>query len=506
MRTQSFTLRQLVTLLLLSNVVLPAQDGPALFVQAGTPRASGFILGASAAQTFLARADRIKFISLGVNINSDVPQRVLRFLNVRIYEGQLDGPIVATSSRRVTVSTIPGQTFFIFDPPAEVVPGQRYVLQLRLGNSENINPVWVGGHDRDEYPNGRSIIGPHAYKEDLEFSVGVFLPQIIERIDRFIAVTEGSAPVRIAAGATFTNDYIAAFGGTALSVTSGGAGDEFGLLDVEGGEFMFGGAAVGTLSMSNNAATLSVVFNHRATAAAVQQAIRSITFRSAPAVPKTVPRDLLLEISHPRLGITREVLMLQVWPGVGEQWSAPRIANAQRWLSGRPPTIIAGKGEMALVVFDESELLAADWPHLTGLRWRTELGSLQAAYKPAPASVLSRVTNELPSGIHWTWLEISEDRIQATPAQVFEVLSLEEAIVRLSDAVRSLGVPHHSRLIAPLRTAKIAVSHGRFSKAQLWLQVFQSRLGSLVAPLYPPRADEFREAAQSVVDVLGIQD
>lgn len=505
MRSLFYT-RGIVALLLLSSVASPAERAPALFVQAGTSRASWAISGATAAQTFVARADRIKFVSLVVSVNSDVPPRVLQSLNVMINEGQLDGPVVAISSRQVKVSTIPWQTFFVFDPAVEVTPGLRYVLQLRRGNSANIQPVWVGGHDRDEYPNGWSIIGRHAYKDDLEFNVGFFLPQIFEGLDRFVAVTEQGEPIRIAARATFTNDYIAAFGGTSLHVTSGVPGDEFGLLDAPGGEFMFGGAAVGSVSMSNNPATLNVVFNHHASAAAIQQAIRSISFKSAPPVPQTLPRDLVLEIAHPRLGTTREALLLQVWPGVGEQWSPPRIANAQRWLSGSPPTVIAAKGQTAPVIFDESELLAGNWPHLTGLRWRTDMEFLQAAYKPLPPYVLSVVTNSFSSGIHWTWLEISEDRVHATPAQSFEVLPIDEAIFRLSEAVRSLGVPHHGRLIAPLRTAKAAVIRGRFSTAQLWMQVFQSRLGQLVAPLYPPAADEFREAAQSVVDVLSVQD
>jgi len=93
---------------------------------------------------------------------------------VRIRSGNIAGPIIATSSNIVTVTTVtPVERYrFKFAPAVAVTPGSPYVIEVVHSANATVG-VWGPGFGQGMYPGGTRIInGAATPNEDISFELG----------------------------------------------------------------------------------------------------------------------------------------------------------------------------------------------------------------------------------------------------------------------------------------------------------------------------------------------
>jgi hypothetical protein len=90
----------------------------------------------------------------------------------------------------------------------------------------------------------------------------------------------------------------------ALEIRPAGSGVD--QISVTGGEIGFGGTTIGTFSGGAGTSALTIALNNAATPAAVQQLVRSLTFRTGGASPSEAPRTVQLSFND-GLGATQTV-------------------------------------------------------------------------------------------------------------------------------------------------------------------------------------------------------
>jgi hypothetical protein len=160
-------------------------------------------------QEFTARGTRLDFVSVGFCFGEE------GLLNLSIREESSAGPVIATSSSRIYSAEARDHIVFVFDPPVALFPGRRYVIDVSASNRA---PFVLRGAHGDVYPGRLFIDGENVPGYDLDFLVGVFVPQVLSPAECELTVAEQHT-LFIAPHAVFTNDYVTVYDGATLTVT-----------------------------------------------------------------------------------------------------------------------------------------------------------------------------------------------------------------------------------------------------------------------------------------------
>jgi hypothetical protein len=453
----------------------------------------------SFAQEFTARSSKIDFVSFG-----RWPHGTSRY-RVVIREDSIHGPIIGASSNLVTIAEAADRDVFAFAPPVTLMLGAQYVIEVT-----ELQPfllvVFGGAHE------GRLFVNGEVWDDDydLDFSIGVFIPQIVtsDALNVYIREEESGT---VAPEAVFTNDYVADYRGSVLTLSYQDEWGQGSTLDDRIGVVRFRnydtitdplleyeGRVVGTITETVIPRSISITFNSAANAAAVQYAIRNLLVANFSDDPPG-SRLLSLTFTHSS-GAIHLPFRYNIIPFNDPPNSIWHIEGLGRQLFSQS-IVIAGARKPASVIMDGSESFDVDSKFLE-FTWNELIQESQSLQPLANRGL--RVTNNFPLGVHWVGFNVSDGESESqTGYMLFEVITVRTAITRLLDSFEGLDIPEEwqRRFRAPLRQANRALAQQHRGSARNFLRSYQRRVATF-GESQPFYASILAESAQTVLDAL----
>jgi len=160
--------------------------------------------------------------------------------------------------------------------------------------------------------------------------------------------------------------------------------------------------------------------------------------------------------------------------------------------SATTPLVISVNNSNATVVLHGSLSFDLDGDSLQYFWYQT------GAPNPIATGVVAVVV--LPVGTNSITLLVSDGLASDQQAIVVEVITLEQAVERLKDAVAD--VAHKQPLIASLNAALASINRSNPTAAINQLQAFQNKVIAQISPLDPALAQSLIDMAQSIINAL----
>lgn len=375
-----------------------------------------------------------------------------------------------------------GRTRVVFTNAVTVTPGVRYKMRI-ITVTPPSNPVSQGSLAlvANSLDSGGvlTLDGVVNYR-NLDFGVGLLIPDILPAGGRNISYVERQGDLRLFPEAHFTNDFVTNYAFSQLwirQMTFAGSG--YLRVESEVSNVVYaGGIPVGNL-FSPNDGYVAISFNTNATAAAVQAVLRQIIYRNNESCWSWLePMGIRIMFFARELtfftqtGVTEEVATIRVTP-VDEPPNVGLGMSAFGYFpESAKPVAVASTRHGAEVFLDGADSWDCEGDGPLTYEWTSP-------EQPAWSSSATNLTHRFALGLNHVKLAVRGSGLTGEKTVEFEVIKPIVAVRRLKRSVSgAMSGRERLVLLRYLAQAQTALALGHPRSAALPLRRFEQAVGT----------------------------